>query len=224
MIVTKEAWESIDASTRDGPGGASWFVRPPITGLTSHYTLPISSTGQSLSPQTLTFCTCCSKYARTKIRPMEKNKKCNPKTEPDKLSQALWENTFCTWCRQCASPPPGSSGRARRPAAGIAWSCPGEIASLANLTEISSCRTYVNVKGSDLLSVELDHLAGVGGGVVGGDHGVGLGPARVVQVWQGARHQVVSCPAREGRHGWEGGAGKEFVSSLFEAGIGRDLF
>ena len=72
--------------------------------------------------------------------------------------------------------------------------------------------------------MELDHLAGVGGGVVGGDHGVGLGPARVVQVWQGARHQVVSCPAREGRHGWEGGAGKEFVSSLYEAGIGRDLF
>ena len=38
-------------------------------------------------------------------------------------------------------------------------------------------RTYVDVKGSDLLSVELDTFASVGRGVVGRDHGVGLGPA-----------------------------------------------
>ena len=68
------------------------------------------------------------------------------------------------------------------------------------------------MKRSDLLPVELDHLAGVGRGVVGGDHGVGLGPASVVQVRQGARHQVVSCPAGEGRHGREGGAGRDFLS------------
>ena len=35
----------------------------------------------------------------------------------------------------------------------------------------------MNVKRSDLLSVELDNLARVGRRVVGGDHGVGLRPA-----------------------------------------------
>ena len=66
----------------------------------------------------------------------------------------------------------------------------------------------MNVKRGDLLAVELDDFAGVGRRVVGGDHGVGLGPARVVQVRQGARHQVVACPTGEGRHGGEGGAGR----------------
>ena len=70
----------------------------------------------------------------------------------------------------------------------------------------------MNVKRGDLLAVELDDLAGVGRRVVGGDHGVGLRPARVVQVWQGAGHQVVACSAGEGRHGGEGGAGKKFCS------------
>ena len=85
------------------------------------------------------------------------------------------------------------------------------------------------MKRSDLLPVELDHLAGVGRGVVGGDHGVGLGPACVVQVRQGARHQVVSCPAGEGRHGREGRAGREFLSiesilDFTRSSVGTDQF
>lgn len=95
IIVTEAAWESLVVVVGEilllpgnvqmggtiGTLGHTGFVRPPITGLTSHYTLPISSTGQSLSPrpQTLTFCTCCSKYARPKkVRPMESHKKSKP--------------------------------------------------------------------------------------------------------------------------------------------------
>ena len=44
-------------------------------------------------------------------------------------------------------------------------------------------------------------------------HGVGLGLACVVQVRQGAGHQVVASTAGEGRHGREGGAGKESCSN-----------
>ena len=53
----------------------------------------------------------------------------------------------------------------------------GTSTSLENLESQLLSRTYVDVKGSDLLSVELDNFASVGRGVVGRDHGVGLGPA-----------------------------------------------